>query len=116
MEGGGGETNIHIQSSYRVSTSPPDPGVFEKAWVFNRLLQGVPKRSVDAKVALESAIEEWFSIPPSLFVHAWTSTGYTTREAMLSLNGWTEDDLQEATWICHLCVCVCVVVCVWTRV
>ena len=41
------------------------------------------------------SINEWRNLPPSLFIHAWVVTGYTTKEEMLKCHQMTEESLEE---------------------
>ncbi len=58
--------------------------------------QGAPKRMIQLQDAFEVSLNEWFNLPPSLFIHAWTCTGYMSKDAIMRLSGWTEAQLAEA--------------------
>ena len=50
---------------------------------------------MDLKDAIAVSVKEWFALPSSLFIHAWTATGYFEKPEIMKLTGKTEEILEK---------------------
>ena len=56
----------------------------------------MPKRRANIEDAINVSVTEWLNLPPSLFIHAWVSTGYLEKPEMQELLGKTDAEIEEA--------------------
>ena len=57
---------------------------------------------MNLKDAIAVSVQEWFALPSSLFIHAWTATGYFGKTEIMDLTGKTEEMLGKERVLYHL--------------